>query len=376
MERYPIRHILDDLQKKMVFIGGPRQVGKTTLALSILRGDENHPAYLNWDYFEDKRDILQGKLPSNQNLIILDEIHKYKEWRNLVKGLYDKRKSTTSFLITGSARLDYYRKGGDSLQGRYHYYRLHPFSLCEVNTSPTKKDLDALLKFGGFPEPFLSQSETQWKRWQRERLARVVKEDLVTLEQVKEISQLEVLSILLQEKVGSLLSINSLREDLSASHEAVDRWVKIFENLYYCFLLTPYGAKRINALKKDRKLFMWDWSLCKTPGARFENLVASNLLKYCHFIEDTQGEDMTLCYLRDKSKREVDFVVLKNNRPFFAVESKTGDNDVSKHISYFAARTEIPVFYQVHRGVRDYEVRNSRTRVLPFTTFATEVLKI
>jgi hypothetical protein len=121
---------------------------------------------------------------------------------------------------------------------------------------------------------------------------------------------------------------------------------------------------------------MWDWSLCKTPGARFENMIASNLLKYCHFIEDTQGDDMTLCYLRDKSKREVDFVVLKNSQPFFAVESKTGDDNVSKHISYFAARTEIPVFYQVHRGVRDYEVRNSRTRVLPFTTFATEVLKI
>ena len=121
---------------------------------------------------------------------------------------------------------------------------------------------------------------------------------------------------------------------------------------------------------------MWDWSLCKTPGARFENLVASNLLKYCHFIEDTRGDDMTLCYLRDKSKREVDFVVLKNNQPSFAVECKTGDSDVSKHISYFAERTEIPIFYQVHQGVRDYEVRNSRTRVLPFTTFATEVLKI
>ena len=376
MDRYPTRHVVDDLQRKMVFVGGPRQVGKTVLALSILQGDENHPAYLNWDYFEDKKDILQGKLPSNQDLIVLDEIHKYKEWRNLVKGLYDKRKSTTSFLITGSAKLDYYRKGGDSLQGRYHYYRLHPLSLYEVNTSPTKKDLDSLLKFGGFPEPFLSQSETQWKRWQRERLARVVKEDLVSLEQVKEISQLEVLSILLQDKVGSMLSINSLREDLSASHEAVDRWVKIFENLYYCFLLTPYGAKKINALKKDRKLFMWDWSLCKTPGARFENLVASNLLKYCHFIEDTEGDDMTLCYLRDKSKREVDFVVLKNSRPLFAVESKTGDNDVSRHIPYFAARTEIPAFFQVHQGIRDYEVRNSRTRVLPFTTFAAEVLKI
>lgn len=376
MERYLMRQIIDDLRKKMVFVGGPRQVGKTTLALSILQGDETHPAYLNWDYYEDKKDILQGKIPSNQPLIVLDEIHKYKQWRNLVKGLYDKRKSTTSFLITGSARLDYYRKGGDSLQGRYHYYRLHPFSLCEINAKPNREDLDALLEFGGFPEPFLSQSQTGWKRWQRERLARVVKEDLVTLEQVKEISQLEVLSILLQEKVGSLLSINSLREDLSASHEAVDRWVKIFENLYYCFLLTPYGAGKIQALKKDRKLYMWDWSLCKSPGSRFENLVASNLLKYCHFIEDTQGDDMTLCYLRDKNKREVDFVVLKNRRPLFAVESKTGDRDVSKHISYFASRTEIPAFFQVHQGVKDYEVRDSRTRVLPFTTFAAEVLKI
>jgi len=376
MKRYSMQQIIDDLQRKMVFVGGPRQVGKTTLAFSILKGDETHPGYLNWDYYEDKKDILQGKLPPNQPLIVLDEIHKYKEWRNLVKGLYDKRKSATSFLITGSARLDYYRKGGDSLQGRYHYHRLHPFSLCEISATPNQADLDSLRQFGGFPEPFLSQSDTGWKRWQRERLTRVVKEDLVTLEQVKEVSQLEVLSILLQEKVGSLLSINSLREDLSASHEAVARWVKIFENLYYCFLLTPYGAGRIQALKKDRKLYMWDWSICKSPGARFENLVAANLLKYCHFIEDTRGDDMTLCYLRDRNKREVDFVVLQNRRPLFAVESKTGDRDVSKHISYFASRTEIPAFFQVHQGARDYEVYDSRTRVLPFTRFAAEILKI
>ena len=376
MERYSMPHIKNDLRKKMVFVGGPRQVGKTTLAFAILQGDETHPAYLNWDYFEDKKDILGGKFPSNQPLIVMDEIHKYKEWRNLVKGLYDKHKSSTSFLITGSARLDYYRKGGDSLQGRYHYYRLHPFSLYEINTLPTSGDLDSLLQFGGFPEPFLSHSETGWKRWQRERLARVVKEDIVTLEQVKEISQLEVLSILLQEKVGSLLSINSLREDLSASHEAVDRWVKIFENLYYCFLLRPYGSGKIRSLKKDRKLYLWDWSLCRSTGARFENMVASNLLKYCHFIEDTQGDDMSLCYLRDKDKREVDFVVLKNRQPLFAVESKTGERDVSRHISYFASRTEIPAFFQVHRGARDYEVKDSRTRVLPFTTFASEILKI
>lgn len=376
MERYSTPHIERDLRKKMVFVGGPRQVGKTTLALSILQGDETHPAYMNWDYFEDKQDILRGALPSNQALVVLDEIHKYKQWRNLIKGLYDKRKSKTAFLITGSARLDYYRKGGDSLQGRYHYHRLHPFSLLEINARPTQADLNTLLMFGGFPEPFISQSERQWKRWQRERLARVVKEDLISLEQVKEIDQLEILSILLQDKVGSLLSLNSLREDLSASHEAVNRWVKIFENLYYCFLLKPFGAGKINALKKNRKLYLWDWSLCQSAGARFENLVASNLLKYCHFLEDTQGDEMTLCYLRDKSKREVDFVVLKNRQALFAVECKTGDSRVSKHISYFAARTPIPVFYQVHQGTRDYEMAESRTRVVPFTTFAMEVLRL
>lgn len=376
MKRYSSGNIRDDLKKKMVFIGGPRQVGKTTLALDILQGDENHPAYLNWDYREDRSDMMQGRFPSNQMLIVLDEIHKYKEWRNLIKGFYDKHKSTISFLITGSARLDYYRKGGDSLQGRYHYHRLHPFSLFEINNSPTKHDLETLLRFGGFPEPFLDQSETSWKRWQRERLTRVIKEDLVTLEQVKEISQLDVLSILLQEKVGSLLSINSLRQDLSASHEAVDRWVKIFENLYYCYLLRPFGSKKIKALKKDRKLFMWDWSLCQTEGARFENLVASNLLKYCHYIEDTLGDEMELCYLRDKMKREVDFVVLKNRRPLFAVECKSGDTDVSRHISYFAERTEIPVFYQVHKGDKDYEKKDKRVRVLPFRIFAAEILHI
>lgn len=376
MKRYLSKSISQDLQKKMVFVGGPRQVGKTTLALSLLNGDETHPAYLNWDYFEDKQDIMQGALPSNQPLVVFDEIHKYKQWRNLIKGLYDKRKSRTTFLITGSARLDYYRKGGDSLQGRYHYHRLHPLSLMEINPRPTQEDLTALLTFGGFPEPFLGQSKTQWKRWQRERLSRVVREDLISLEQVKEISQLEILSILLQEKVGSMLSLNSLREDLSASHEAIDRWVSIFENLYYCYLLHPFVADKIKALKKNRKLYLWDWSLCKTEGARFENLVASNLLKFCHHRQDTLGEDMELCYLRDKNKREVDFVVLENRRPLFAVECKSGDRGVSKHITYFASRTQIPVFYQIHNGTRDYEITDTRTRVMPFTVFASEVLGI
>lgn len=376
MDRYIQPSVVDDLQKKMVFIGGPRQVGKTTVALNILGADEQHPAYFNWDYVDDKRILLLGGLPPGQPLVILDEIHKYKQWRNLIKGLYDKNKSSISFLITGSARLDYYRKGGDSLQGRYHYYRLHPLSLYELNRTPAPADLQDLLTFGGFPEPFYAQSERDWKRWQRERISRVIHEDLVSLEQVREVGQLDLLAVLLQEKVASLLSINSLREDLSASHEAVDRWVRILENLYYCFRIRPFAANRIKALKKDKKLYLWDWSLCRDPGARFENMVASNLLKYCHYQEDTLGDTMELCFLRDSRKREVDFVVLRDNTPIFAVECKTGAKSVSRHLAYFAERTDIPRFYQVHAGRDDYEIADLRARVLPFIRFAEEVLKV
>ena len=376
MDRYIQSAVLDDLQKKMVFVGGPRQVGKTTMALNILGGDEQHPAYFNWDFADDKRKLLAGGLPSNQPLVVLDEIHKFKQWRNFIKGLYDKNKSRTSFLITGSARLDYYRKGGDSLQGRYHYYRLHPLSVYELNRTPSPEDLQALLIFGGFPEPFLAQSERDWKRWQRERISRVIHEDLVSLEQVKEVSQLDLLAVLLQDRVASLLSINSLREDLSASHEAIDRWVRILENLYYCFRIRPFAAKRIKALKKDRKFYLWDWSLCRDPGSRFENLVAANLLKYCHFLEDTLGDDMELCFLRDNHKREVDFVVLRDGKPIFGVECKAGSRAAGRHLAYFAKRTEIPRFYQVHTGRDDYEIFDLRVRIMPFTRFAQEVLKV
>jgi len=376
VERYLQVAIIDDLQKKMVFVGGPRQVGKTTLALSILGGDEQHPAYFNWDYADDKRILLQGGLPSEQPLVILDEVHKYKQWRNFIKGLYDKNKSRISFLITGSARLDYYRKGGDSLQGRYHYYRMHPLSLYELNHNPSSDDLRVLLTFGGFPEPFFAQSEREWKRWQRERISRVIHDDLVSLEQVKEVSQLDLLAVLLQERVASLLSINSLREDLSASHEAVDRWVRILENVYYCFRIRPFAAKKIKALKKDRKLYLWDWSLCRDKGGRFENLVASHLLKYCNYFEDTLGDEMELCFLRDNHKREVDFVVLRDGKPIFAVECKTGSKAVSKHLSYFSKRTEIPCFYQIHTGRDDYEIAEFRVRVMPFVRFVREVLRV
>lgn len=294
----------------MVFLGGPRQVGKTTLALNLLGGgSENHPAYLSWDVVASRKTLLQGALPGGQSLVILDEIHKYKGWRNLVKGVYDSSKSQRRFLITGSARLDHYRRGGDSLQGRYHYHRLHPLSLYETSNNPTRSDADHLLQFGGFPEPFLKGNTRHWKRWQRERQSRVIQDDLIGLEHVKEVSQLDLLAHSLPDRVGSSLSVNNLRQDLSVAFETADRWINILENLYVCFRIRPHGLPRLRAVKKERKLYMWDWSLCEDPVARFENTVASHLLKYCHAREDSQGDRVELRFVRDSQGRELDFVV-------------------------------------------------------------------
>ena len=374
--RYISKQIVEDLNEKMVFIGGPRQVGKTTLAISFLGKDANqkHHAYINWDAVVNRRDLLKGILPSNEKLVVFDEIHKYAKWRNLIKGFYDLEKSERNFIITGSARLDYYRRGGDSLQGRYHYYRLHPFSFPEMNTSlKSMSDILHLLQFGGFPEPLIKGNMRHWKRWQKERTERVIYEDLRDLEFVKEISLIEELTNILPSRVGSPLSIKSLKQDLQVAHETVERFVEILERLYYCFRIMPYGAPRIRAVKKENKLYFWDWSLVEEEGPRFENFVASHLLKYCHYREDTEGDKMELRFIRDTDKREVDFVVLKNKRPIFAVECKTKEKSVSPATQYFRERTDIPKFYQVHLGTKDYGNENSSTRVLPLATFCEEL---
>ena len=373
IERYLRENVEQDLAERMVFVGGPRQAGKTTFALGFLpEPAETHPAYLNWDDMANRPALLKGRLPAGQNRIVLDEIHKFARWRNLVKGFYDSNKSTVSFLITGSARLDYYSRGGDSLQGRYHYYRLHPFSLREYNANPTRIDFESLLKFGGFPEPLLKAEERFWRRWQRERLQRVIYEDIRDLENIKEISLLELLAEELPDRVGAPLSVKKLKELLQVAHETVERWLKIFERMYYCFRISPYGPPKVRAVKKEQKLYLWDWSLVPEPGSRFENFIASQLLKYCHFMEDTEGFRMDLRFLRDTDKREVDFVVLKEGRPLFAVECKTGEKNISPAVFYFMARTPIPKFYQVHEGRKDYEKEG--VRVLPVETLCKELL--
>ena len=375
MPRYIKDSVEADLADRMVFVGGPRQVGKTTFALSLLEEsqDESSSAYLNWDILADREDIIAGRLPSGQPRIILDEIHKYARWRNLMKGLFDKNKSSVSFVVTGSARLDYYRKGGDSLQGRYHYYRLHPFSVMECGGPPSKAAVDRLLRFGGFPEPFVKGDERFHRRWLREHADRVIHEDLRDLEHVREVSMLELLLHHLPACVGSPLSVNSLSRLLQAAHETVEHWLAIFERLYVCYRIAPFGGRKIRAVRKEKKLYFWDWSRVADPGPRFENMVAGHLLKYCHWMEDSEGYAMELRYIRDTDKREVDFAVLRDGRPDFAVECKSGDREASPACRYFRERTDIPKFYQVHLGERDFGHAESGTRVLPFATFCKEL---
>lgn len=350
----------------MAFIGGPRQVGKTTLCLSFLKPSKpTNNSYMNWDDISVKKNIKTGKL-ANSPIIVFDELHKYKHWRNLVKGFYDKKKEVQKFIVTGSAMLDHYRRGGDSLLGRYRHLRLHPFSAPELKIT-TQKDLNSLLKLGGFPEPFLNGTEKNWRLWQNERLYRLVNDDIRSLENLREYNSIETLAEVLPEKVGSTLSINSIAEDLEFNFRTIESWIKILEKTYYCFRIMPYGAPKIRAIKKEKKLYLWDWSACKNQGSKLENMLASHLLKYCHHKEDTQGYKMELRFLRDTNRREVDFVVLKDKIPLFAVECKTGEKNLSKNISYFKHRTKIPYFYQVHFGKKDYSPE-AGIRVLPFLT--------
>ncbi|MFN2267306.1 MAG: ATP-binding protein [Desulfonatronovibrio sp.] len=370
--RYLFNHVREDLNNRMVFIGGPRQVGKTTFALQFLpEPSVTHPGYLNWDNPMVRKNLFRGELPSVPGCIVFDEIHKFARWRNLIKGFFDTKKEGASFLVTGSARLDYYSKGGDSLQGRYHYYRLHPFSLLELTSDPDKNDLEHLLRYGGFPEPCLRSTELFWRRWQRERLHKVIYEDIRDLEHVREISLVELLTEDLPGRVGSPLSIKSLKENLQVAHETVSRWLEILERMYFCFRIPPYGAPKIRAVKKEQKLYLWDWSLVEKKGPRLENFLASQLLKYCHFIEDTQGHRMELRFLRDTDLREVDFVVLKDKKPIFAVECKSGQDNLSPALGYFQERTPVTEMYQVHLGTRDFVKKG--IRVMPLIRFLKEL---
>ena len=361
--RYLEKKIIKDLPQKMVFIGGPRQVGKTTLAKQIGKTFYKKYSYLNWDNIDDKKTILKSALEADAQMIVFDEIHKYRNWKNHIKGLFDKNHELFDVIVTGSARLDLYKKGGDSLLGRYFYFRLHPFSVAEVmkknnSITPFQKLLFSsepkmqntfrqLLKFGGFPEPFINKNEELLRRWHNQRIVNIVKEDIRDIESIRDISTLETLATLLPEKVGSQFSLNSLREDLLVSYKTISHWMDVLEHFYYHFRISAYCTKTINSLRKEKKMYLWDWSEVPLEAARFENIVASHLLKLCHFLYDTKGYKAELHYLRDRDGHEVDFLIAVDKKPWMAIEVKNSDITPSKNLIYFGKKINIPFKYQL-----------------------------
>ena len=370
LSRYIEPIILSDLSRKMVFMAGPRQCGKTTLAKKLLRDfDQDVEArYLTWDAAEDRELILKESFPSGSGMLVLDEIHKYSRWRQTVKGLYDKRGEHLQIMVAGSARLDHYRHGGDSLQGRYHFHRLHPLTFAEIG-GKSQGDLEDLLHFSGFPEPFFLASEKETKRWSREYRSRLVREDLQDLEKVKDIALVQQLVLRLPDLVGSPLSINGLREDLQVAHQTVARWVGILENLYMIFRLSPFGSPKLRAVKKEAKHYHTDWTVISDPGARFENLVACHLLKWCHFLQDTEGRDMELRYFRDIDRREVDFVIMEDNKPLQFVECKTSRRETGRSLKYLKERFPEAEALQIDLTGKGDRVDKNNIRTLPATKF-------
>ena len=338
--RYITKNVIQDLQKKMVFIGGPRQVGKTTLAKALLSETFHQGRFFNWDFDEDRRDILQKKWSHNNKLLVFDELHKYPRWKEWIKGIYDVFHETHSFLITGSARLDVYRRGGDSLMGRYHYWRLHPFTLDEIPEGISAEDAyERLMTVGGFPEPFLEANERAARRWRRERFDRVLREDVRDLESIRNIQLLSLFLDLLRHRVSGLITLSNLAGDLQISHKTAKSWLEVLERMYLVFSVRPYTRSLPRAIQKPPKVYFFDNAdVLGDEGARFENLVATTLLKRIHFLEDRDGYRYELRYIRDKEGREVDFAILKEGLLEELVEVKYSDENISRSLLYYAQR--------------------------------------
>lgn len=322
----------------MVFLGGPRQVGKTTLGKRICQQDFPGGVYLNWDSDTHRKDILKHRWLDSAPLVIFDELHKYPYWKRWIKGVYDTKPNDQTYLVTGSARLDLYRRGGDSLMGRYHYWRLHPITLDEQLPEITPEEcLRRLLIFGGFPEPFLGADAREAKRWRRERFDRIIKEDIRDLEVIRNLSLLSLFIDALRERVSGLVTLSNIAEDLQISPKTAKNWLALIERMYVAFSIYPFSKQVPRSIQKPPKVYFYDNAdAIDQPGARLENLVATHLLKRLHFLEDYQGSRCSLHYIRDKDGREVDFVTQVDGKIVDLIEVKAKDGDLSPSLKYYA----------------------------------------
>jgi len=336
-KRYLSDFIATDLDKKITLLSGPRQSGKTTLSKAL---PFTSIEYLNFDEVGQRRQIISKNWSRLADLLIFDELHKMTKWKSWIKGIYDTEGVRPRILVTGSARLDVFRKGSDSLAGRHFLYRMHPFSVAELRgIDHPEEALEGIMSRGGFPEPYLSKSEIDSKRWRMSHLDVILRQDLLDLEQVKNIVGVETLIELLANRVGSTISFRNLAQDLQVTPQTVQRWVLLLERLFVIFLVRPYSKNLARALLKEPKIYFYDTGrVSEAGGAKLENVVACALLKRANFLTDTQGCKCELYYLRDREKREVDFLTTKDNKLEFMVEVKTSDDQFSPSLRYFSER--------------------------------------
>ncbi|NNG00258.1 MAG: ATP-binding protein [Desulfobacteraceae bacterium] len=335
MIRYLENKIKEDLPEKIILLSGPRQVGKTTLSKQLV----DSFAYLNYDATADRKIIHNEEWTREVQLVIFDELHKIKNWKSRIKGIYDTEGFPPSIIVTGSARLDTYKKSGESLAGRYFPFRLHPLTVteaCKDLNADSKSVLANLLKFGCFPEPYLKGSETFSKRWRRTHTDIIIREDLLDLEKVRDIKSIEILIDLIRARVGAPTSYTSLANDLQVSVHTVKHWLQILENLYVIFPVHPYHKNITRSILKASKYYVYDTGgVDGNIGQRLENAVACALLRELHYIEDTTGSKTGLFYLKDKEQHEVDFLVVIDNKPIIMIEVKTGDDQFSRSLFRF-----------------------------------------
>ena len=336
MDRYLTPYIQQDLDKKIILLTGPRQTGKTTLS-KMLKSDFD---YFNYDDVDDRSSLQERSWDRSKPLVIFDELHKLKNWKSWVKGIYDKEGLPPSILVTGSARLDTYKKTGDSLAGRFFQFRLHPLDLKEIHMFLQPDDLEAaldnLLSVGSFPEPFLNGTNRFYNRWKKSHLDIIVKQDLIDIENVQQITQMETLIQLLRHRVGNPVSYSSLARDLQCSDKTVKRWLQILENMYVLFTVPPFHKNIARAIQKAPKFYFYDTGqVLGDPGIKLENAVACAIQKELHFREDCQGEEGRLNYLKNKDGKEIDFCISTNSSPCLLVEVKWNDHNLSPNFETF-----------------------------------------
>lgn len=352
------------LHRQMAFVSGPRQVGKTWACRSL-----GNPAYLNWDNTDDRKTLLRGPaalaerlgletLRAARPLAVLDELHKFPRWKTLLKGFFDTYGERVQLMVTGSSRLDIFRRGGDSLMGRYLLYRMHPWSAGEcVRTGlpgseiqpPAELpagDWDALWEHGGFPEPFLRREARFTRRWRSLREVQLSREDLREAASIRDLGTIETLMQLLAERSGHQLIYSNLASEIQASVDSVRRWIDLLARIHYGFLVRPWFANVAKALRKEPKWFQRDWSGLADDGARAETFVACHLLKAVETWTDLGFGHFELRYLRDKQKREVDFLVIRDRKPWFLVEAKLADTCLSASLRHFQEQIKAPHAFQ------------------------------